>query len=271
MAGNEVQRKHHRAAFLSARGWGAADAFKRAAILSALVVAVVAVLALVVVSPLALRQLDLIRGANWTQLSNIGQTYGAASALLTGLALIGVAGSMIFQVRTIQVSREQSAREQHTHLMEMTLANPLYQRCWGDDPAAYGAPDKYPQQLFVNLILSLWQNYYALGGFREQAMRVALAGLFRGEAGREFWVRARDVRLQTAQNRQDKRFCRIVEEEYQKTIATRSPAVKSDVPPLAVPSQRLVLHDSAIKTGATLLLGAMGGIAFRACLREHRR
>jgi hypothetical protein len=138
------------------------------------VVAVVAALALVVVSPLALRQLGSLRGTNWAQLSNIGQTYGAASALLTGLALIGVAGSMVFQARTIQVSREWSARQHHMHLMEMTLANPLYQPCWGADPKVYGGPDKFPQQLFVNLIVSMWQNDYVLGGFREQALRIAL-------------------------------------------------------------------------------------------------
>src|SRR6202035_5609260 len=105
------------------RGRDVADAFKRTVIVFALIFATVAVLALVAISPLALRQLSSIRGLNWTQLSNIGQTYGAASALLTGLALLGVAGSMIFQIRAIDVSRAESMRGQHAHLIEMALAD----------------------------------------------------------------------------------------------------------------------------------------------------
>jgi hypothetical protein len=57
---------------------------KAATYLAALAVAA-GVLALVLLSPLLLRQLGHIRGINWTQLSNIGQTYGAASAILSQL------------------------------------------------------------------------------------------------------------------------------------------------------------------------------------------
>lgn len=70
-------------------------------------------------------------GCTGRSLGDIGQTYGAASALLTGLALIGVVGSMVFQVRAIRVSQEQVTREQHAHLVEMALMDPVYQRAWG--------------------------------------------------------------------------------------------------------------------------------------------
>jgi hypothetical protein len=45
---------------------------------------------LVVLSPFALTELAHFR-INWLQLSNIGQTYGAVSALLSSFALVGVA------------------------------------------------------------------------------------------------------------------------------------------------------------------------------------
>jgi hypothetical protein len=61
-----------------------------------------------------------------------------------------------------------------------------------------------------------------------------------------------------------------MDEEYRKAIATTPRAVNSEVPPLVMlPSQRLMLHDSAIKTGATLLLGAMGGITVKTFLRKR--
>jgi len=238
---------------------------------SALSIAVLVVLVLVVLSPLALKQLGSLRGVNWAQLSNIGQTYGAASALLTGLALVGVAGSMVFQVRAIQVSREQASREHHAHLVEMASTDPVYQRCWAEEPAAFGT-DRYRQQAYLNLIVSNWENEYVLGSFPEHAMRSTFAGLFRGEAGREFWARTGDMRLKASRNRQYRRFCQIMEEEYRKAIAVGPPAVQAEAPPLPPPaSQGRVLRNSAIRTGATLLLGVMGGIALKTILRQRRQ
>jgi hypothetical protein len=271
MASNEVQVIRYDEASEPAGGWHIVDAVKRAALVSSVIIAVVAVLALVVVSPLALRQLGSLGKENWTQLSDIGQTYGVASALLTGLALIGVVGSMVFQVRAIRVSREQSSREHHTHLVEMALADPAYQQCWGGAPAKYGTPDGYRQQVYLNLIVSNWQKDYNLGGFRDHALRLASAHLFCGEAGRKFWATSRDIRLKVSESRRDRRFWRIMEQEYQKAIAAGPPTVPADASPVALPaSQGDMFRDSAIKAGITLLLGAIGGITFGSLMRQRK-
>src|SRR5450755_2004474 len=96
-------------------------AARRMALPSAIIIVGAGIAALVAVSPLALRMIGSLPGMDWARLSNIGQTYGAASALLTGLALIGVAASIVFQVRAIQAGRVQSSREHHAHLVEMAL------------------------------------------------------------------------------------------------------------------------------------------------------
>lgn len=253
------------------RSWRSDGTFRRAAFVVALVVAVVAVLALVAVSPLALRELSALQGTDWAKLSDIGQTYGAASALLTGLALIGVVGSMVFQVRAIRVSREQSSREHHAHLVEMALADPVYQRCWGGDPAAHASRDRYRQQVYLNLIVSKWENDYVLGGFRDHALRGTLEYFFRGEAGRQFWAESRIIRPQLSESRRAVRFCQIVEEEYQKAIASGPHVVDSEEPSSVLPSdQQLISRGSALRTGAALVLGAMGGIVFTSVLRRRR-
>ena len=41
--------------------------------------------------PLLLRKIADIKGVNWASLANIGQTYGAASAILSAIALIVIA------------------------------------------------------------------------------------------------------------------------------------------------------------------------------------
>lgn len=113
----------------------AASITRKVSGVAVLLLAGVGVLALVAASPLALKSLGSIRGLNWVQLSYIGQTYGAASALLTGLALIGVSSSIILQARAVNASREQSSREHHARLVEMALKDPVYQRAWAADPS----------------------------------------------------------------------------------------------------------------------------------------
>jgi hypothetical protein len=60
------------------------------------VIITLVVLILVILSPFALTWLQSIN-KNWSQLSNIGQTYGAISALVSSLALGGVIASLIYQ------------------------------------------------------------------------------------------------------------------------------------------------------------------------------
>ena len=244
---------------------------RRAALVSALIVGGVVVAALIIASPLAMNQLNSHWGLPWGDLSLIGQTYGAVSALITGLALLGVAGSMVFQARAIKVSRAQASRDHHEGLIELALEDPVYQRCWGSDPAADPTRDGYRQRVYLNLVVSHWEQDYVLGGFREYALRDAFAWLFRGEAGRTFWAETRDVRPQMSESRRARKFCRIAEEEYQKAIASGPPAVKAQGPLTAAPAhQQAASPGTAVKTGSMILLGLASGIALGKVLWSRR-
>lgn len=65
---------------------------------------------LILLSPLGLEKLSAIKGIDWIRLSDVGQTYGAASALVAGIALVGVVISIVLQMRSLAVSRIQMAR-----------------------------------------------------------------------------------------------------------------------------------------------------------------
>jgi hypothetical protein len=67
----------------------------RSATLTLIVVSLIGTLGIVFLSPLALTWLPEDDGPDWSKLSNIGQTYGAASAVLAVLALAGVAVSLL--------------------------------------------------------------------------------------------------------------------------------------------------------------------------------
>src|SRR5438045_9631717 len=68
-------------------------------------------LSAILFSPLFLRRVAEVRGVNWNLLGNIGQTYGAASAILSAVALLGIAVSLVLQRRQARAERIRIVRE----------------------------------------------------------------------------------------------------------------------------------------------------------------
>nr|WP_275548865.1 DUF6082 family protein [Streptomonospora sp. PA3] len=165
-------------------------------------------------SPIAL---GAVRGISddWEGLSLIGQTYGAASALLAGLALLGVVATLVLQARETRISRELALRDSNSELLRMAMESPEYARCWGanlpmTDPAAQR------QSMYTNMIISQWEMAYDSRAIGDEHVRALAGNLFAGRVGWEFWGRVRAVRLRTADTRRARRFHRILDEEFQR-------------------------------------------------------
>jgi hypothetical protein len=204
---------------------------------------------LVGASPVAL---DLFDGdaARWERLSFIGQTYGAASALLSAFALAGIVVTLVLQARDTKVSREQGQRLAHSELLKMALENPVYRRAW--DPVLPGRdPDADLQQIYVNLIFSSWQMSFELKTMDERLLRAVTSALFKGAAGRRFWAGARETRIATSATRRERRFHRIVDEMYQ--------AAEAQGPPLPDGGPN---REPALRRHREFLLGVASGLVF---------
>jgi hypothetical protein len=96
-------------------------------VLLAAVVTLVAVL----LTPLGLQWIGHRPGHDWPLLGNVGQAYGAASAILAALALVGVVASLVLQAREAKVSREQALRALHTEAHLEVLARQFFQGASG--------------------------------------------------------------------------------------------------------------------------------------------
>ncbi|WP_203990415.1 DUF6082 family protein [Sphaerisporangium rufum] len=173
--------------------------------------------ALVVLSPLAIDAID--DGGQWSRRSEIGQTYGAAAALLSVLALAAIAFSLVLQAREVKLAREQASRATHNELITMALNDPDYRECWGVFSTERDERS-IRQQLYTNLVVSYWQTRFELGTFSETHLRHGAATVFSARPGRVFWRDAREARIRTSQTRKARRFHSILDEEYQKSLAT---------------------------------------------------
>jgi hypothetical protein len=242
--------------------------YVRGGVLALLATGVVAVL----LSPLLLRLLAERSSADWESLSHVGETYGAASALLSALALAAIAASLFYQARQAAGLQIQTVRMLHVELTKMALAEPeLFLPCWRpiDAPTIAGKR----QHLYQNLLITYVWMSYELNGLTETEIRVLLSKIFEGEAARRYWRRVQADWMPTwASDRgRGRRFREIVTEEFDnacKRRPTGSPAwFEPDAvePPPAVDRRRIVWSDAA---GGVLI--AAGGVAVGALLSRRR-
>ena len=135
-------------------------------------IAAIAFLAAVILSPLALHALARSFDLNWSNLSDVGQTYSAVSALLTALALGGVVISLLYQAKDVSTARSQAIRTMHVDLLRMELEHEDYMWAsgapWGMAiPANYGHLRRH---VYVHMLLSFWESQFLL---REMSAEVA--------------------------------------------------------------------------------------------------
>jgi hypothetical protein len=179
----------------------------------ALLLIVLAALALVLASPLALTRLDEGAGdRDWRRLSEIGQTYGAVSALLSALALGGVLVSLLLQRQSARLDREQAQRALHVELMRMAIESPELQDCFG--PFGDGLSELERRQwTYINQVVLLSEMRFEVGGVDEAWVRGSASELFGSPISRRWWAYVRERR--TTSTRRRRRLHEILDEEWQ--------------------------------------------------------
>jgi hypothetical protein len=111
--------------------------------------------------------------------SLIGQTYGAASAVLSIFALGGIIVSLILQSREARANREQGLRALHVELVKLSLTDPLYLDCFG--PFGARPTTTFVNSTSFNLLVSHWETMWEVGGIQEPHLRALASDLFAGE------------------------------------------------------------------------------------------
>ena len=173
---------------------------------------------LILASPLGLKFISVMKIANWPELSSIGQTYGAISALISGIALAGIAISLFLQSRELNLMREQIFRDYHFDLVRFSIENPSFISSWGYAPSAGLSLEDIRRVGYTNMIVSFWSSSYLTGHLDESELRRNCSQMFQGEVGRSYWEDSRKGWHESGNSRRSRRFARIVEEEYCKSV-----------------------------------------------------
>jgi hypothetical protein len=239
----------------------------RSRVLLITTVITVVLLGLIAVSPVFLNQIGRIRGTDWQRLSNIGQAYGGASAILAGIALVGIASSLIIQVRQARADRVRLVREQHNELLRIVLGNPrVYAPALGTRTPS--TPDEVRQFLFTTMSMNASLVGYEMGIITKQSLiEEILPSAFATEPVRRWWnVAGRYWSAQGGMTRRERQFMRILNDQYDKAI---------DRPPI-----RRVIKDPPVGTPNTgevpkwtipvsAIVGVGIGILLRSFVRKN--
>jgi hypothetical protein len=160
---------------------------------------------------------------NWHALSEVGQAYGAVSAVLSGLALCGVVVSLLIQRRQAQTSTQYAIRERHFDLLRLMLDQPDLMYGFAMDPRDPAAR----RSVYVNLIIGHMHMTWMLGEAEEIDLRNALREMFRGSTAMDWWSRGGGEWTVDPRPR-SRQFLRIIQEEYKKAVMTGPPLVAPD-------------------------------------------
>jgi hypothetical protein len=142
---------------------------------------------LILISPMGLRLISTAKGINWARLSSIGQTYGAISAVISGVALAGIAVSLFLQARELDLTREQMFRTYHLDLVRFSIENPSFISSWGYVPTEGSSLDDVRRVGYTNMIVSFWSTSYVTRRLDESELQLNFAQMFKGEVGRNYW------------------------------------------------------------------------------------
>jgi hypothetical protein len=199
----------------------------RAAFLAGILLLVIASTGLVVLSPLALRAYDGGDDVDWKRLSEISGTYGAVSAVVAAVALLGVVISLAIQNREVREARKNARRAHHVELMRLAMDDPRYMACWG--PYLTDTFAAETQYSYVNLIVAHWYAEYEVGELSDTLLRATAVNVFASEPGRHYWESTGTFWRDNYAGRKARRFHHVLDETYNEAI--RTPPVNPPEPP----------------------------------------
>jgi hypothetical protein len=180
------------------------------------------------ITPWALGQVASTQ-QDWSQLSDISQTYGALSVPLSAIALSGVAASLIYQVRQTNIANQEAQRSSHRQMLMYALEHPEFLVCW--EPVSGMSTVEMRRLIYTNMIVSNWHSDYLLRRWNDQEALARFSVHFQGTVARTHWEKTAANWRRVAEASGDARrvrFVDIADESY-----TAAAAAGPGVPPEA--------------------------------------
>jgi len=212
----------------------------------------IALVGLLVLTPMILAARAGTR-PDWPLLANVGEAYGGTATMLSSVAVLGVAASLVLQWRQNRTVQLYSLKQQHLELVKLALDSPEFLYVDGIQADPEGRLKAY-----ANLLVSHWAMAWDLGLMPEPRLRINAARLLRQAVARSWWA-AWQTSYLTVKGR--RRFVEIMNEEY-----ANAPPIVENVPKWTDTPSRPLPQESAPKPPRPLISRSEGGAFLLGCL-----
>ena len=232
---------------------------------------VLVILIAIATSPIWISSLP-IKGFDWLFLSYVGQSYGAASAIISALALVGVSVSILLQIHENRRSRLQTVRLHQFELNRQVAEDP--ENLW----SVIAGPTEWPaskirRQAFRTSFLHYLYIGYSSGLFDEATFGVELLpDYFSSSENRERWDATREWWLAAESDRAaSRRFAALMDSGLAAARA-RGPAGDEPKDTPETPGSRATTHRRLpLAKAGILAVGALGAIILCALSTKRQR
>jgi hypothetical protein len=152
---------------------------------------------------------------------------GIISTLVSSIALVAVAASLLLQARQLRTNQVQVTRTAQQELIKFSLENPSAVA----EVLSYPNPEAHAKDAYLNWYISYLSMSYEIKTISEANLRFLLRDSFASENSRRWWAIAGGSYHDWAMSRRDKEFVSILEEEFGRPGRGAEPAEAGAAPP----------------------------------------
>lgn len=133
------------------------------------------------------------------------------STLISSIALVAVAISLLLQGRQLRISQLEASRVAQSALIQMGLANPsLAAGVFGFSDGEWLA-----KAALANWQVKTWEMSYLIKAMSAKSVKVQAGELFASDFPREWWSRVRELYGFDATTKREREFFAIVDTEFE--------------------------------------------------------
>jgi Family of unknown function (DUF6082) len=151
------------------------------------------------------------------------------STLISSVALVGVALSLLLQARQLRVNQLQATRAAQVELARFAAENrEIISDIFADEPA------EYLRGIFINWFVKYLELSYHMKISSRESVQLQVSRLFGAKYPSEWWVRVRNTYETEAATKKEREFFTIIDETHKRSAA---PSTKSTQGPAAGDSE----------------------------------
>ena len=168
------------------------------------------------------------RGAaeDWNRWSDVGQTFGVLSSIISGLALVAVVITARVQFRELQRSAAADLSMLHLEILKLSINDPQLAEVW---PAFQPnlSVERNRQFLYANIIYQFHWTSLKLNKATDEQVLGSMRYLFTSPLMRKYWAAAERARTSLEPGSPEHQFAKKLDElcrDYDTAVATANRA-----------------------------------------------